>query len=414
MAPTLLDTAGATLGNAAVRAAAADDEVCGVRPRIVVEPLDAAAVAATLAWASRDQLAVVVRGAGTALDWGTAPSRADVLLSTVRLNKVVAHRHGDLTATVEAGATLVQVNAELARHGQMLPLDPPGSDRATIGGVVAANDSGPRRHRYGTPRDLIIGVELARADGRLAHGGGIVVKNVAGYDLPRLLTGSFGSLAVIVSATFKLFPVPPASRSVVIDLKRPADVAPLVTKLVASPLTPAAVELAARPVRLLVRFESTEAAAERQATEALALLRRPGRIVGGADETSIWSAHAQQPWDGPGCVAKLVVLPSELAPMLTWLERDSRNRYEVIGRAGLGVLLVRLEADDNAQARTIAAIREQLPAGRGSLVLRRATEALKARVGVWGPIGDALPLMRAVKQQFDPQGILNPGRGWEV
>jgi FAD/FMN-containing dehydrogenase len=125
-----------------------------------------------------------------------------VVLSTLSLNRVVAHRHGDLTATVEAGARLDDVNRELARHGQWLPLDPPWSDRATIGGIVATNDAGPRRHRYGTPRDLIIGIEIARADGVRAKAGGIVVKNVAGYDLARLMTGSFGSLALITSATF--------------------------------------------------------------------------------------------------------------------------------------------------------------------------------------------------------------------
>ena len=139
------------------------------------------------------------------------------------MNAVVAHRHGDLTATIQAGATLATSIATLAQHRQWIPLDPPWADRATIGGLVATNDSGPRRHRYGAPRDLIIGVEFARADGRLAKGGGIVVKNVAGYDLPRLLTGSFGSLGVIVTATFKLYPLTAASRTLVVELRKASD-----------------------------------------------------------------------------------------------------------------------------------------------------------------------------------------------
>src|SRR5262249_48256512 len=130
---------------------------------------------------------------------------------------VVAHRHGDLTATIQAGATLTDVNHTLGQHRQWIPLDAPWPDRATIGGIVATNDSGPRRHRDGAPRDLIIGIEIVLADGTAAKAGGIVVKNVAGYDVSRLMTGSFGSLAVIVGATFKLYPVPPASRTVVVD-----------------------------------------------------------------------------------------------------------------------------------------------------------------------------------------------------
>ncbi len=135
---------------------------------------------------------VAICGGGTKSEWGSSPAAPAVMLSTLSLNRVVAHRHGDLTATIEAGARLDDVNRELARHGQWLPLDPPWSDRATIGGIVATNDAGPRRHRYGTPRDLIIGIEIARADGVRAKAGGIVVKNVAGYDLARLMTGSFG------------------------------------------------------------------------------------------------------------------------------------------------------------------------------------------------------------------------------
>jgi glycolate dehydrogenase FAD-binding subunit len=186
----------------------------------LLEPASAGEVAAILAGASRDRKPILIRGAGTKLTWGEPVSAApvDLVLSTAKLNRVLAHRHGDLTATVQAGATLADVNRTLATHGQWLPLDPPWADRCTIGGLVATNDSGPRRHRYGAPRDLIIGIDIVRADGVAAKAGGIVVKNVAGYDLGRLMTGSFGSLAVIVSATFKLYPLPAASRTVVIEL----------------------------------------------------------------------------------------------------------------------------------------------------------------------------------------------------
>ncbi|SVB64557.1 uncharacterized protein METZ01_LOCUS217411, partial [marine metagenome] len=182
--------------------------VAGVTPLVVVCPEDAVGVSKTLRLARDRRLAVVPTGAGTKLEWGASPPRIDLLLSLCRLDAVVAHRHGDLTATVQAGASLKSVNSLLRRQTQWLPLDTAHPDLATIGGIVATNDSGPRRHRYGAPRDLILGVTFARADGEVASAGGIVVKNVAGYDLSKLLTGSFGSLGVILEATFKLAPLP--------------------------------------------------------------------------------------------------------------------------------------------------------------------------------------------------------------
>src|SRR5215510_1102516 len=170
-------------------------------PERVVEPVDAAGVAAALQSAAAQNLAVVVRGGGTKPQHRTAPllsqPSAEVVLSTARLSTGIDHVAGDLVATMPAGATLETVNHALRRAGQWLPLDPPRSNRATIGGIIATNDSGPRRHRFGTPRDLIIGIEIALVNGRTAKAGGRVVKNVAGYDLSKLLCGSLGSLAVV-------------------------------------------------------------------------------------------------------------------------------------------------------------------------------------------------------------------------
>src|SRR5215467_1600973 len=180
----------------------------------VIEPIDAAGVAAALSQASASGRSVVVRGAGTKL----ASRPSDVILSTARMTQGVDHVAGDLVATLPAGISLEAANEILRREGQWLPLDPPRSERATIGGIVATNDSGPRRHRFGAPRDLIIGIEIALVDGRVAKAGGRVVKNVAGYDLSKLMCGSLGTLAVVTSATFKLSPVAPSSRTLVASL----------------------------------------------------------------------------------------------------------------------------------------------------------------------------------------------------
>jgi glycolate oxidase FAD binding subunit len=380
-----------------------------------LEPPTVDDVAAALAEASRDGRQVAIRGGGTKLDWGALSPPADALLSTSRLDAVVAHRHGDLTATFEAGAVLDDVNRELARHGQWLPLDPPWSDRATIGGIVSTNVSGPRRHRFGAPRDLIIGVDIVRADGILAKAGGIVVKNVAGYDLARLVTGAFGCLGVVVRATFKLYPLSPASRTVLVDMPDHASAGACVSAVLGSQLTPTSVELQTPPLRLLVRFESIEASVEHQAVEAARLAASSGgraTIVRDDDETREWAAHGTGVWQSPGAVVKIALLPADLAATLDAVDDACRAlRFEIAGRAGLGVLLVRLDGEPSAQARAITALRERVPSGRGSVVLLRGSDELKRSIDVWGPMGDAFALMRAVKRSFDPEGILNPGRG---
>lgn len=411
----ITDTAVGLLGADAVRPGAPADSIEGVLPRVVVQPTSAEAVGAVLQWASRDRLSVLVRGSGTKLGWGPVPKHIDILVATTRLNAVVAHRHGDLTATVQSGAKLVDVNRALAQHRQWIPLDPPSADVATIGGIVATNDSGPRRHRYGSPRDLIIGVEFARADGQLAKGGGIVVKNVAGYDLPRLLTGSFGSLGVIVTATFKLYPLTAASRTIVVETASAADLAALAIKVSASPLTPTALEFATHPLRLIIRFESIEASVAQQSETATKLIADSGhkaQTLSASAEEHYWQSHARLADDDAGALVKVSVLPTDLANALSVIERLAGVRgYAAAGRAGGAVFLLRITGDVQQQKRVIEGLREALQIGRGSAVVVKSSGELRHLVDVWGPIGDGLTVMKAVKQQFDPTGILSPGRG---
>jgi glycolate oxidase FAD binding subunit len=411
----IAETAVSLLGADAVRLGTPADAVEGVVPRIIVEPASGEAVGGVLEWASREKLCVLVRGAGTKMGWGAAPRQFDILMSTARLNAVVAHRYGDLTATVQAGAKLGDVNRALAQHRQWIPLDPPSADRATIGGLVATNDSGPRRHRYGAPRDLIIGVEFARADGRLAKGGGIVVKNVAGYDLPRLLTGSFGCLGVILTATFKLYPLTAASRTLVVEPSSASDLGALALKLSASHLTPTALEFATHPLRLIIRFESIEASVAQQSETAAKLVAENGfeaRTLSESEEEQFWHNHARLADDDRGALLKVSVLPTDLAEMLTVIERLAGKRgYIAAGRAGAGVFLLRITEEVQLQKRVIDGLRDAQQIGRGSAVIVKCPPDLRTHVDVWGPIGDGLALMKAVKQQFDPVGILGPGRG---
>jgi glycolate dehydrogenase FAD-binding subunit len=382
----------------------------------VIEPTSVDDVAAALSAASRAGQRVSIRGGGTKCGLVEGAPAVDIVLSTARLNTIVAHRHGDLTATVQAGAKLADVNRALGRHRQWIPLDPPWRDSATIGGVVAANDSGPRRHRYGAPRDLIIGVEIVLADGTAAKAGGIVVKNVAGYDLSRLMTGSFGSLAAIVSATFKLYPVPSASCTAVVDATDRGALGAVASSLNAGQLTPTAVELQVPPGRLLVRFETTATAARQQAEGVLAIAAGAGcdgAIVSDDEEARMWSEHEKRPWQDDGAVIKVSFLPTELTAVLSRLdEAADAAGYDAIGRAGVGVLLVRIAGDAHHQASVVAVLRDGLPPGRGSAVVVRASRELTALLDPWGPVGDAAPLMRAVKQRFDPNATLSSGPTW--
>ncbi len=404
-------------GPNAVRAAAPGDAIDGILPRIVLEPSDAATVGAMLRWANVDGLRLVIRGAGSKLTWATPGTRVDAVLSTARLSSSIAHYDGDLTAVIAAGMPLSAANAVLRRSRQWLPLDPPTAHVATIGGVVATNDSGPRRHRFGTPRDLIIGVEMALADGRFAKGGGRVVKNVAGFDLARLLCGSFGTLAVIVNATFKLSPVAPASRTVVAELDDAGRIAEIAQAIAASTLVPSAVELELPPARMLIRFETVVTAAESQAAAAASLCDRHGArvtIIKDDDEAEVWRRYSADALTAADALVRVGVVPTAVGDALGAIERTTAAngiRYRVSGRAALAVLLVQLQGSVEACASAITEMRRLCAPTQGRVAVVASEPQLRALVDPWGPIGASFPIMRTLKQQFDPKQVLNLGRG---
>jgi glycolate oxidase FAD binding subunit len=410
----------AALGD--VRAADGGDAIDGVRPRIVLEPSSPAQMAAALAWVSRERLATVVRGRGTKLEWGRVPSHVDVVLSTSRLNALVAHRHGDLTATVQAGMTVSDLNRQLSGERQWLPLDTPFA-HATIGGLLATNESGPLRHRFGTPRDLLIGITLALTDGRLVKSGGHVVKNVAGYDLGKLVSGSFGGLAVIVDATFKLLPIPPASQTVAVRYADAEALARDAASLAASQLDPIAVDLhtesgpAAERYQsacvLLVRFASSPDATAVQADAARALLTGDSQLLSGESEAALWAEQVRRPWHAPGVVVRVSWLPAQLPRVLALVEdlqHAAGGAVTLTARAAAAAGLLRIDASDDGAARAIERLRGQ-PDVVSNVVVLRQSAALKRRIDPWGPAGSPEAVLRSLKGTFDPAGILNAGRG---
>lgn len=381
----------------------------------ILEPSSAAEVAAFLRQATDQRQAVVARGNGTKARWGVPSRRTDAILSLARLSEPIEHCAGDLTVTAPAGATLQAVNAVLAREGQWLPLDPWAGAQSTIGGLLATNDSGPRRLRSGAPRDLVIGIDYALADGRRAKAGGRVVKNVAGYDMGRLLCGSFGSLAVITRATFKLSPIPSASRTIVIDVPTEGAYTRLARALAASPLTPSAVEVQAPGVRLLVRFETTTTAAEEQAAHVLSLAAAQGAsaaLVDGAAEDAVWTEHAAGVKRDSATLLRVSALPTQVGPLLGILDTSSADvQWRLAGRALLGVILVSLQGEAHAVSQVVAAIRRLTAGTSGHVAVLMAPPAVAANTPAWDDPGGASVVMRAVKAQFDPHGTLCPGGG---
>jgi glycolate dehydrogenase FAD-binding subunit len=394
------------------RQGSAADAVDGVVPRQIIEPVDASELAATLHAASRDTQSTVLRGGGSKLGWGRIPASIDLIVSTAKLNTLLVHRYGDMTATAHAGMPLAQLNRELSRHGQWLPIDS-AFDAATIGGIVATNDSGPSRHRFGTPRDLLIGVTLALTDGRLVKAGGHVVKNVAGYDLGKLVSGSFGTLGAIVDATFKLLPIPQTSATVEAAYDDGEALARDVMQVSTSQLEPMAfdVMLESGHYRLRLLFASSPAAVNSQVESAQRLLSKPSAVLTGDGEMAVWSAQTRSPWSGTGAVIRFGWLPAKLTEV-AMLMRDVQQiagSIVMVGRVGIGAGLMRVDGDSRVQAAVVDRLRSSVWVG--NVTVLRAHADLKQRVDVWGPPASAVDAARALKDMFDPSGILNAGRG---
>ena len=418
---------------AATRPAGPGDAVDGRAAATVAEPATVAEAAELLREATADGHRVVCRGGGTKLGWGNPPAAVDLILSTARLNRVLEHARGDLTVSVEAGVRLAGLQETLAPAGQFLAVDPP-EPGATAGGVIAANASGPRRLRYGTVRDLLIGVTVVLADGTVAHSGGKVVKNVAGYDLGKLFTGSLGTLGLIAEATFRLHPRQPASRVVRLEVDQPAQAGAAVLELLGCQLVPSALELAwpsqAEPGTLLVLFEGIEPSAQGQAEAAVRLLGGTGaaRVLDQEEAAGALATLGALPWQlawwtGDGGVelpddevgVKLACVPGELAGAVEDLRAAAerqRLRLAIAGRAASTVLHAALRRGDAAAlAAAVQDARERLAGRGGSLVVLAAPPEVKRHLDVWGPIhGGTLALARHVKQRFDPNGTMSPGR----
>lgn len=359
--------------------------------------------AAALAAASSEVRTVRIRGAGTKLGWGRPIPPAEVELGTAALDEVVEHNTGDHTAVLQAGVPLARAQEAFAAAGQRLSLDPPlGEEQAaTIGGIVATGDSGPLRHRFGAPRDLVLGMTVALSDGTLAHSGGKVIKNVAGYDLAKLFAGSFGTLGLILDVSVRLHPLLPAATTVHGQDADPDRLAGAALALARAPLEFEALDVAWRGGQgaLLARCSGSQHARRGQRTARLLEELGLDAVEVTEDDEALWERQRAGQRSGSAAVVGVAHRPSTLAGVLRVVERAGGA---MVGRAALGLSYLTVAPEAVAELRRALA-----PAGT---TLLDAPAALRSESDPWGePAEASLRLMRAVKARFDPRATCNPG-----
>jgi glycolate oxidase FAD binding subunit len=389
-----------------------DPEIDGMKPSLVLEPGSVEAAAEALAFCQREDLAVVPKGAGTRLHVGNLAARLDCYLSSVRLTGVIDYEPSDLTVTVRSGTPLAKLQDELEREKQFLPWDPPLADLATVGGILASGEPGFRRRPGARPRDLLLGFEALLADGTEFKAGGCVVKNVAGYELMKLVVGSWGTLAFLTEAHLRVRPVPEANLTLAVSFADPSQVSHAVSSLrreavqpevvaVVDPSLAAVVSL--QEWSLLLRFEGLEEEVDgsRRQTEKILSAREVAKLV---DEESkgLWSALRDFPTPEH---SELIVLGQVLPSQTLELADRWQGRGPVVAYPEAGLVYTRTgDPEDHARLFSEAQVLQ------GNAVLEAGPQHLKAEVDVFGEIPSGFELMKRIKGKLDPKGVLSPGR----
>jgi glycolate oxidase FAD binding subunit len=410
----------------------------GKRPNIVVLPRTIEEISEIVRLASVESLTIIPWGGGTKIGLGKEPCSIDVVLSTRRINRVIEHESSDLVAITECGIPLKEFQRILRDKNQFVAIDPPHLDSgATVGGIIATNDSGPRRLRYGTIREFLIGIKVVRSDGSIVKGGAKVVKNVAGYDLPKLYVGSLGTLGIIVEATFRLYPVPEFSQTFMASFSTLEELQQAVNSVLNSSLVPTCLEtlnpnladaisgklnlnLSMGRYALALRMESVEKAVREQIAKVKDICEEKGGngiLVDSKTEKDLWQEIREFPWSmttvGSRAVCKASVLINDVPRVFRELEELSRNsglRALASARAGNGVIISSLEGEVPALVEAVSSLRHLAISLDGTLVVQDAPHDLKSQVDVWGELGKPLRLMERLKSLFDPNSIFNPGR----
>ncbi len=416
--------------------------VDGLTPSAVAEPANSAEVAEIIRWARESKAALMPATSGLYLPLGNPPASLDVVVSLQRMSRVVHYDPGDLTLTVEAGLPLAEAQARLAEHKQFLPADPPHAEEAAIGGLIASNASGPLRFAYGTWRDFVIGMKFVTGEGKEVKTGGRVVKNVAGYDLAKLMIGSLGTIGIITEVSFKVFPQPPATATFVLGFDSLDAAGEAARRIVHSAWQPTLLELlspqagdlvSCQPLSplhwsLVVGVAGVEPVLRRYQTDFGALARelRAGQldILRGHDEQFVLKAVRERiprarTKNAATTVVKAALPLAGVGPFLTKAQQTAA-RYELpaaaSAHAGNGIanlFLMPPAGMADAAKRMAQAATEMVHAGNnlgGRVTVPWCPTEVKHDVNVWGPLRDEFTLMQKLKKQFDPDCVLNPGR----
>jgi glycolate oxidase FAD binding subunit len=386
--------------------------ITGNPPDCLVYPRHQETLSQLVRIANENRWPLLVQGAGSKLDWGGLVNSPRIVVSMGDLNRVIEHATGDLVITVEAGMTLADLQAFLAPSRQFLPIDPSYVQRATIGGLLATADAGPWRQRYGGVRDLILGCSLVRHDGAIAKAGGRVVKNVAGYDMMKLFTGSYGTLGIISQVSLRLFPMTEDSKTLLVTGSGES-MAKLSATIRKSALTPTVAEMLTRgavaalestgEIGLLLRFESiAESIAEQsqQIAQIAGQLESSIAYYRGQEEGDLWQRYRKM-MDNPSELGanfcKIGVLPSALGAIAASLDGIGSINIS----SGVGKLITHQD---------VTKVRSQLQANQGYLILLSAPKSVKETIDPWGYTGNSIEMMKTIKNQFDPHRIFNPDR----
>ncbi len=396
--------------SAATPEEAAEFAVDGLAPTLITRPATYEEVAAVLRYANVNSLAVIPRAGTSMMDIGNTARRYDVALDLSRLAAVIEHEPADLMVTCQTGITVAALQGRLAEQGQTVPLGP-FSVAATVGGVLATNARGAWCHAYGSARDWTIGMRVVTADGRLTRAGGRVVKNVAGYDLCKLYIGSYGTIGVIVEATFKLLPLPKASVRLALDLCAPARACGIAADAGRLGLSLRGIELLLDGAHnigecaAIFDLAGSEAGVRRSEQELAALGRQRGLEFrrGGVGGLPVATKG-----EAPPLSCRISVLPGRVAPAMGALHRLGAAS-SIVAWPSVGAIFCHW-TDAGDASTWLAAVRGVASQFNGWMLVERCPLALKNEIDVFGEAPPALPLMRRIKQEFDPQGTLNPGR----
>jgi len=417
-----------------------DYTVDGVTPEATVFPANIEAVSEVLSLATREGRAVTPWGGGTKMALGNVPRRVDLVVGLGRLNRVLSHEPADMVASVEAGITLKALQEQLARQGQFLPLEAPLPSRATVGGVLAANANGPSRLAYGTARDWLIGIKVVHSDGTVTKNGGRVVKNVSGYDLNKLYTGSLGTLGIIVEANFKVAPLPQEKRTLIVTYPSPSAAVDSAHELLSQSFSPQALLIINREIMerlpesnatwyeeaaILALFAGRRSAVKRKVDDSASVLKRSSaravKSLSQEDGDGLWQAVTDLGWaeEGlPDLVLRVSIMPSQVRDFLVMADSLASHPFKqgVVADVGWGMVRLLWWADGVASGTgallggMIGRLREEARRYMGHVVVERCPLEVKGNIDVWGDSLEGMDIMRRIKQELDPAGILNPGR----